>query len=255
MSTDEEQPFLTAESADNEKASSNWDPISTRLHYSKVHKFLWVLHFIFLAFNVAFLVSLIRANGLHRELDVVAMSGTFPPVVDEVEYVIQNVNDGPNAFTGRPRPELDEAWSSLLRSTTIRVSEAELQSVNESSIPLLDGSGYVGYLEVHHLLHCVKRIYQMEYPEYYSELFQSGSLSMHHKFHCLESLRQGLMCNADLKLNTYRYETPEQVRGDRSGTRKCTNWDRIQAWADAEERDLQIGGDGFIYMLTPFEDM
>lgn len=42
-------------------------------------------------------------------------------------------------FKGTPNAESDEAWESLLSSMTIRVSEAELQKENQSSVALPDG--------------------------------------------------------------------------------------------------------------------
>lgn len=57
-------------------------------------------------------------------------------------------------FTGTPNAESDEAWDGLLSSMTIRVSEAELQKGNQSSVALPNG-GYMAWLGVYHELHCV----------------------------------------------------------------------------------------------------
>lgn len=37
----------------------------------------------------------------------------------------------------------------------IKISDEELRSMNKTSIALRDGSGYIGYLETLHMLHCV----------------------------------------------------------------------------------------------------
>jgi len=37
----------------------------------------------------------------------------------------------------------------------VRVSEEEMRKMNKTSVALRDGGGYVGYLESHHMLHCV----------------------------------------------------------------------------------------------------
>ena len=47
------------------------------------------------------------------------------------------------------------------------------------------------------------------------------------------------MCNADITMNTFFWKTEHSIKGDRSGVRKCVDWDRIQAWAD--ERALDAG--------------
>ena len=60
-----------------------------------------------------------------------------------------------NPFKGLPRPELDEAWNKLLDPTAIRVSKEDLDKINRTSVPLLDGSGYMASLDVYHQLHCL----------------------------------------------------------------------------------------------------
>ena len=60
-----------------------------------------------------------------------------------------------NSFKGPPRPELDEAWNKLLGPTSIRVSKETLDRINRTSVPLLDGSGYMAGLDVYHQLHCL----------------------------------------------------------------------------------------------------
>lgn len=37
----------------------------------------------------------------------------------------------------------------------IRLSADEMRKMNKTSVTLKDGSGYVGYLEAIHMLHCV----------------------------------------------------------------------------------------------------
>jgi hypothetical protein len=123
-----------------------------------------------------------------------------------------------------------------------------------------------------------KRIYQAQYPEHYPKLQQDGeAFSIHHwgQFclvessntpplvpvdeynanlritdHCLEVLRQGIMCNADVAINTYFWEDPHKIKGSRAKTRKCTDWSRLQAWAD--ERTLSASDrDAFLETLVP----
>lgn len=40
----------------------------------------------------------------------------------------------------------------------VKVSEDEMKRMNKTSVTLRDGSGYVGYLESLHMLHCVVRM-------------------------------------------------------------------------------------------------
>ncbi|KAI0878355.1 hypothetical protein GGS24DRAFT_518143 [Hypoxylon argillaceum] len=175
---------------------------------------------------------------------------TLTPAQSVVQYIVQDSMLHSSPFTGEPRPEVDQAWSQLLRSSMIRISEEELKRMNKTSIRLRDGSGYVGYLEAIHMLHCVKRMYQSRHPEHYVELQGTEAFSSEHWDHCLEVLRKGIMCNADVTINTYQWKTPTEIKGQSSGPRKCTDWDRIQAWAD--ERMLKFDGvDNYIEKLVP----
>ena len=42
-------------------------------------------------------------------------------------------------------------------ATMVKISEDEMRRMNKTSIAFRDGSGYLGYLEAHHMLHCVVR--------------------------------------------------------------------------------------------------
>lgn len=37
----------------------------------------------------------------------------------------------------------------------LRFSEEEMKAMGKTSLALKDGSGYVGYLETFHMLHCI----------------------------------------------------------------------------------------------------
>jgi hypothetical protein len=71
--------------------------------------------------------------------------------------LFENQIETTNPFKGLPRPELDEAWNKLLGPTAIRVSKEVLDKINRTSVPLLDGSGYMASLDVYHQLHCLVR--------------------------------------------------------------------------------------------------
>lgn len=72
-----------------------------------------------------------------------------------------------SAFTGDPRPELDEAWHDLLQNANIRVSKETLEKVNGTSIAFSDGDGYYAQLGMFHELHCLKRVRHFIHKDYY----------------------------------------------------------------------------------------
>jgi Mycotoxin biosynthesis protein UstYa len=95
-----------------------------------------------------------------------------------------------NHFVGAPRPELDEAWNSLLRSTSsipsnhlyiayqptppdsyVRVSTPEYTRLrlNRSTLELADSSGHVLSLGAYHSLHCLKQVHKWIHRDSYPE--------------------------------------------------------------------------------------
>lgn len=44
------------------------------------------------------------------------------------------------------------------------------------------------------------------------------------------------MCNADTTINTYLWQRDPHgklmIKGNRTGPRKCTDWDKLQEWAE-----------------------
>ncbi|KAK4195845.1 hypothetical protein QBC40DRAFT_314971 [Triangularia verruculosa] len=214
----------------------------------KRHTVLCVLHILFLVLNIALFIVI----KLSAPAQACSASGQKPdnvvysPADSAVRYQVyqDKYDEGPTPFSGEPRPQLDNAWSKLLRSSMIRLSAEEMRRMNKSSVTMKDGSGYVGYLEAIHMLHCVKRMHQAQYPQMYPKLQAEDAFSTHHWNHCLEVLRKGIMCNADTTINTYYWHEDStgkmMIKGDRTGPRKCTDWDHLQAWA--EDRTI-YGGD------------
>ncbi|KAK6835050.1 hypothetical protein PG987_009744 [Apiospora arundinis] len=178
---------------------------------------------VFLAFNIGFLIFNLSALGINPKHDIRSdMFGEVnSPARATLEYMTKIPDTEPSLYVGEPRLELDQAWSKLLRSSMIKLSKEEIRSMNATSIALRDGSGYIGYLESIHMLH----------------------------YHCLEILREGIMCNADVTINTYFWASKDEIKGYRSGPRKCTNWGLVQSWLSSREIDL---GDreGFLTSLV-----
>ncbi|KAI1809103.1 hypothetical protein GGS20DRAFT_573519 [Poronia punctata] len=249
----ENQPFLV----DNERACQV-RPLSTRrksfkqslLRMNCINGIICVFHVGMLIGNIILLFKAKKgiAARFHDRLNDWD-ERAFSPAQSSVRYHVQFLGQGTSQFIGEPRPELDQAWSHLLRPTMVKVSNSEMERMNKTSILFKDGSGYLGYLEAHHMLHCVKRLYQSHYPDAYPEERKHGYLSKEHQHHCLEVLREGIMCNADVSINTYFWKDTHTIKGDRSGARRCTDWNRIQDWA--EERSVKYSNiDDFLAGLV-----
>ncbi|KAJ9248631.1 hypothetical protein DTO207G8_7267 [Paecilomyces variotii] len=224
-----------------------------RSQFLKTHGALFILQIVFLILNISVLIWNLRFAGDRKKGDDHGdvLKTVYTPAQSALQYKVEELNSGhgQNPFAGEPRPETDKAWSDLLRGGIIKISEDELKKLNKTSIPLQDGSGYIAYLEAIHMLHCVKRIYQSQHPEHYPELRGTDAFAPGHWDHCLEVLRQGIICNADITVNTYYWKSPTEIQGNRTGVRKCTDWSRIQEWAD--ERAVDFGGpDKFLDTLV-----
>lgn len=78
------------------------------------------------------------------------------PARNVIEHEIRIPNVEPKGpFVGLPRPELDEAWSDLLRPAMLDMPPAEMKKMNKSSVAVTGTGGYVGYYAVFHQLHCL----------------------------------------------------------------------------------------------------
>ncbi|KAH7311621.1 hypothetical protein B0I35DRAFT_438461 [Stachybotrys elegans] len=201
----------------------------------------YLFHSVFVCLNlVLFLWNITSSNPVETVCPGDEVNeAAFSPARTALRYVVQDFETGPSPFVGEPSKELDQAWSDLLRSSNIKISNDEMNRMNKSSIEIRDGSGYIGYLESIHMLHCVKRIYQSQYQEYYAKPQDMDAFSPGHWNHCLEVLRQGIMCNADVTVNTYFWKSPDEIKGNRHGHRRCTDWSLVQQWLDDRSLDFE----------------
>lgn len=97
-------------------------------------------------------------------------------------------------MVGDPTPAWEEAMHDLLEGTLIRVSQEELDILGEDSVSLKDG-GFAAGLGVAHNIHCVKKIKQFMYFDYFYPDVEVGSghykYLQHHAGECRN--RQNVM--------------------------------------------------------------
>ncbi|KAF2206739.1 hypothetical protein CERZMDRAFT_52560 [Cercospora zeae-maydis SCOH1-5] len=144
-------------------------------------------------------------------------------------------------MVGDPTPAWEDAMHNLLEGTLIRVSQEELDILGEDSVPLTDG-GFAAGLGVAHNLHCVKKIKQFLYFDYFYPDVEVGSghykYLQHHADHCLNFIRQSVMCHMDTSLYTLVWAPGEDEKQDvikhrAPGAQKCVRWEKIQQWMQA----------------------
>ncbi|KAI3527540.1 hypothetical protein CSPX01_16893 [Colletotrichum filicis] len=260
--SEDAKPFLPSESGDSsfdlapaERSRLRQD----RSTESRWRRRLWVSHVIFLGFNVAFLIYNISDVGKHIGPEAAVLERAYSPAQMAIRYTVKE--EAPmlpdNVLTGPPGPEADKAWEELEKPFMLRFSEDEMNRMQKTSLALKDGSGYIGYLESFHMLHCVKSAWKSQYMDHYGS---GHSTKPGHLAHCLNVLIQGIMCNADTSIGTYHWKEGGTIKGkemmdieaNRTGHRQCTDFSKLQAWATRRTLDFDVHDtDKFLRTLKP----
>ncbi|KDN71904.1 hypothetical protein CSUB01_12179 [Colletotrichum sublineola] len=80
-------------------------------------------------------------------------------------------NDG-HEYIAAPSPQVDDAWERLLIGLNIDLKEPGA-SVSEKTFQWPESGLYFTGLEVFHSLHCLNRLRQALYPDYYYDVFNN----------------------------------------------------------------------------------
>lgn len=168
---------------------------------------------------------------------------TYSPADSAIRYEKKRLwrdIDGPNPFTGKPRPEFDQAWRDIIAPITIKVSGEELVRFSEgdSTIAFKDGSGYIAEMGMYHELHCVKRVRRyLHLDHYYPNMTEEDRVREDtHIDHCLEYWRQSVMCRGDTTLGTFFWR--DGVPTSRVYTdNECVDWYALDHWARQRKVD------------------
>ncbi|KAK8116533.1 uncharacterized protein PG998_004814, partial [Apiospora kogelbergensis] len=195
------------------------------------------------------------------------------PALEAVSYLPPKHFDGEtdqvNRYRGppldAPTPEIDAAWHEIgLGAPGIRLTEDDLKSLNKTDmpgrrlhkIPEEYGGGYLGLLEVFHMLHCLDSLREATFYNwpYYEQNMSRKAVIIHHGRrshphslayhantsrrlevdHCIDALRMSIMCTSDVTPITF-YDS-EALPGrqyplpDFSSLHTCRNFDAILEW-------------------------
>lgn len=138
---------------------------------------------------------------------------------------------------------------------------------SSSEIPGDEGH-YISSLDVFHQLHCLNGLRKLLYPEYYSKLpMHSHDSGSHHlgmmpiikktslanasiltgTDHCVDSIRQSLMCNADITPIVWEWDSVKKAAlPNARTTHVCRDYQMISSWAS--ERQLRSSFNNSVYM-------
>ncbi|KAJ3494976.1 hypothetical protein NLG97_g3720 [Lecanicillium saksenae] len=189
----------------------------------------------------------------------------FSPAANVIEYrdtkfTLEDHIQDLSIYSGAPSPELDKAWHDLLNSQNIRVEPEYYKHYGREKIGVgVPGSAdYIGTLNVFHELHCIKRLHQFMYPEYYFPDFTKHQLEMNRlhngkslraqceqvltfpptEEHCLDFLRQSAMCHGDIGLITYIWRDDSVQPVVNATSHQCVNWEKLYGWSQDRAVDM-----------------
>ncbi|KAF1956048.1 hypothetical protein CC80DRAFT_414309, partial [Byssothecium circinans] len=155
MASEQSAPFLPkTESEDGEDAfhyqrkksrSDRW--FSARSCY--LHGGLVLCYTIFSFLIISWQLRTDRRVAQDHDLGhAIPVEFTFKPTI------FHNLSSTPYAGD-KPEDDLKAAWEDLLQPMNMRFSQEEIDAVNQESVALPEGGGYLGWFGVFHSLHCV----------------------------------------------------------------------------------------------------
>ncbi|KAI3322966.1 hypothetical protein HD806DRAFT_523187 [Xylariaceae sp. AK1471] len=210
-----------------DKARDNCQTCHNHLPYWRSLWF-WIVHLvIFGAYILVLLIATNGGRGCPRDRGL-----PFSPAVDALEYrdttfPLKNKIQEQSHFTGKPNPDLDQAWHDLLDAQNIMLEPKFMKNYGREHVGVAvpEGGSYIGTLNVYHELYCLKRIHQYMYPDYYFSNFtpREHELNRLHNEHCIDVLRQSAMCHGDIGLITYEWSNDSLVPVANPTSHQCIN--------------------------------
>ncbi|KAF2798866.1 hypothetical protein K505DRAFT_232421, partial [Melanomma pulvis-pyrius CBS 109.77] len=162
------------------------------------------------------------------------------PANEAVDYVnmdFVNPFAHDTIYRGPPTPQLEKAWEELWFYELIILDPASASNlINQTDNFPEHKDAYPISLEVYHQLHCLNALRQSLYPDYYNS---SHGNMLKHWNHCVENLRQAILCHSDIAPITFVHDARRnQLLPRDSITATCRNFDSIQKWAAAHQKDF-----------------
>ncbi|KAF8972081.1 hypothetical protein BDZ97DRAFT_1650481, partial [Flammula alnicola] len=154
------------------------------------------------------------------------------PAQETVEYEVKSFTAGrqhKTIYQGLS-DEADKAWGALYNHTIVKIPKSQAALLPNKTYPIQGQPGYyMGMLDVFHQLHCLNMIRIALHPEYYPEKDQPDE---EHVSHCVDTIRQSLMCNADISVNVWQWNhETSMVVGYSTQAHTCKKFDKLVEWA------------------------
>ncbi|CAN8099970.1 unnamed protein product [Discula destructiva] len=215
-----------------------------------IHRASWQIICLCFSNGILLLVTIGLGIKLYRNQDLEDPSlGVWSPANGAVEYeelhftaALANKTE----YMGFPDDEIDKRWSDLYNFGISVITEQEAQNLAQPTIPIPGTKDYLIELDVWHNLHCLNDLRKLLYPERFHMLerlkkddgtIDRNAFAFRHWDHCVDSLRQALMCHADVAPVSFHVNVPfnRGIFPRLATTHTCRNFAKIQDWARANQ--------------------
>ncbi|KAG5290067.1 DUF3328 superfamily domain-containing protein [Histoplasma ohiense] len=250
-----ETPGSPQSSPSEEKGSEDGLLEEIRYHTLAARRPLWkngrfmiILHILLFSLYIGSLIAVWTSKNTAQ---IRAAGMPFSPAVKilewkDTQFSLEDRITEKGSFSGKPSAELDKAWHDLLNYENIMVEPEYIKHYDREDITVRtpDGDGYIGTLNVYHELHCLKRIHQYMYPDYYFPGLSANDIEMNrlHNEHCIDFLRQSAMCHGDVGLITFEWNDSSRIPLANATSHQCVNWEKLDQWTKARTVDMMKPG-------------
>ncbi|KAI0162275.1 hypothetical protein GGR57DRAFT_498616 [Xylariaceae sp. FL1272] len=222
---------------DNEEASLTTGISTHKKNASRGYQrnLCWVL------FHGVVLIGYTTVWAIFMENTVSCNRGAFEfsPAKEAISYLHTSFNNtltSPSIFKGDRNNDIDEAWREITtKHMYFRLKQEERDSLGlESEMPVTysdEEGGYMASLDVFHQLHCLDRIRKYVRSDQYTDNANPGDFQLTHIDHCIDTIREMLMCKADVSVVTYDWiESYGWPWPNFHIGRECRDWSKIVDW-------------------------
>ncbi|KAK3312967.1 hypothetical protein B0H66DRAFT_644099 [Apodospora peruviana] len=136
-------------------------------------------------------------------------------------------------YVGDPTltPGIDDAWDHLQAGLNIDLDGDDDANLTGTTYQWPDTGRYFTGLEVFHSLHCLNRLRQALYPNFYQVFSNPDDPSRHdHIGHCINHIRQALQCHADVTPMKWK-RVGDKLILDTATRHTCRDFAKIHDWA------------------------
>ncbi|KAF7426681.1 hypothetical protein PC9H_009050 [Pleurotus ostreatus] len=192
------------------------------------------------------LLQFVTIGVLVWRTDLPEENSLFSPANEAISYKYHRFFNGfgrnVSPFQVPSSKELDDLWEDLynLGISRIPTSQAKRLPNATEAIPG-DEDNYIVELDVFHELHCL--------VNHYPDMRLSLPGNQAHMSHYLDSIRQSLMCSADVSLIVWKWDDEAGQsfpRGD--VVHRCRDFDKIKEWA--AERQLMGNFNASVHVVN-----